>query len=376
MACLEKTPTKFDECLDIKENASAPNQSEFEVLRSATVDALINKENTERKILALRHILEKDLKAADLKWSLFVAAVYTYRHDTCLRPFPPMYIKNETKDIESLRKAVELVPPLPIIVQELKEPNIYKTKANTIELLFWVLIRLKDLHIKSISKDCHESVLKRVNSQMAVAVPNLIFQIASAKSSASEDRWRELAKGHSTFYAYHGSRLENFHSIIHYGLQQHMCKKSLFGKGIYLSSELGVSLPYSPVGYGWGGSILGSDLSCIALCEIINHPDVKIGDTDDRTRNIAPESIGGKVPNKYCLVLNNDLVRIRYLLVYSQEFGRLRPSHNNGFLGWLKQHKLLTFMLSYVVLLASVGLSHNRNVERYVRSFIQKFGLD
>lgn len=62
---------------------------------------------------------------------------------------------------------------------------------------------------------------------MAVAAPNLIFQVASAKQSASEERWKELAKGHSTFYAYHGSRLENFHSIIHYGLQQHMCKVNL-----------------------------------------------------------------------------------------------------------------------------------------------------
>lgn len=56
-------------------------------------------------------------------------------------------------------------------------------------------------------------------------------------------------------------------------------QKSLFGKGIYLSSELGVSLPYSPVGYGWGGSVLGSEMSCIALCELINHADVKIGDS-------------------------------------------------------------------------------------------------
>ena len=45
---------------------------------------------------------------------------------------------------------------------------------------------------------------------------------------------------------------------------------------------------------------------------------------EDSARNIAPESIGGKIPSKYCLVLNNDLVRIRYLLVYSQEFGRIR----------------------------------------------------
>jgi hypothetical protein len=45
---------------------------------------------------------------------------------------------------------------------------------------------------------------------------------------------------------------------------------------------------------------------------------------DNSARNMAPESIGGRVPNKYCIVLNNDLVRIRYLLVYSQEFGCLR----------------------------------------------------
>lgn len=50
------------------------------------------------------------------------------------------------------RKAVELVPPLAIVAQELKEPNIYKSKGATIELLFWVLIKLGDLHIKSVSR--------------------------------------------------------------------------------------------------------------------------------------------------------------------------------------------------------------------------------
>lgn len=40
------------------------------------------------------------------------------------------------------------------------------------------------------------------------------------------------------------------------------------------------------------------------------------------------------------------------------------------------QHKLLTFMLGYVILLASVGLSHNRSVERYLKLLVHKFGLD
>lgn len=59
---------------------------------------------------------------------------------------------------------------------------------------------------------------------MPVTAPNLIFQVASAKQSTTEEKWKSSAKDYSTFYAYHGSRLENFHSIVHYGLQQNMCK--------------------------------------------------------------------------------------------------------------------------------------------------------
>ena len=32
-----------------------------------------------------------DPKAADLQWSLFVAALNSYRYDSVLRPFPPMF---------------------------------------------------------------------------------------------------------------------------------------------------------------------------------------------------------------------------------------------------------------------------------------------
>lgn len=72
-----------------------------DVLYTTRLDSA-NQEDIGKKILSLKHILEKDLRAADLKWSLFVAACNTYRYDTCLKPFPPMYIKNECKDIEAL----------------------------------------------------------------------------------------------------------------------------------------------------------------------------------------------------------------------------------------------------------------------------------
>ncbi|XP_078040203.1 protein mono-ADP-ribosyltransferase PARP16-like isoform X2 [Augochlora pura] len=231
------------------------------------------------KVSALKFLLENDLKGADLKWSLFVAACNTYRYDTCLKPFPPMYIKNKCKDIDALRGTIELIPPLTVILKELQESEVYEKYSTTIELLYWALICLRDPCIKSVSKDCYGSILKKVPTVTPVAAPNLIFEVANAQQSTSEKRWRTIVQGCTTFYAYHGSRLENFHSIIHYGLQQSMCKKSMFGKGIYLSSELGLSLLYSPIGYGWGDSVLGSEISCIALCEFVNDVDVKNRDT-------------------------------------------------------------------------------------------------
>lgn len=50
---------------------------------------------------------------------------------------------------------------------------------------------------------------------------------------------------------------------------------SLFGEGTYLTSDLSLALLYSPHGLGWQRSTLGSILSCVAVCEIIDHPDVK-----------------------------------------------------------------------------------------------------
>lgn len=76
----------------------------LDVLYTSQIDHVRtnNEVDVGKKLLPLKHLLEKDPRAADLKWSFFVAASNTYRFDSCLKPFPPMYIKNECKDIEAL----------------------------------------------------------------------------------------------------------------------------------------------------------------------------------------------------------------------------------------------------------------------------------
>lgn len=107
MECMEKShqinamKSKCDNKININEEKKLVDAN-LSILRSTKMDTTPYQDDVEKKIVLLKHLLEKDPKAADLKWSLFISACNTYRYDTCLRPFPPMYIKNECKDIEAL----------------------------------------------------------------------------------------------------------------------------------------------------------------------------------------------------------------------------------------------------------------------------------
>lgn len=52
------------------------------------------------------------------------------------------------------RRAIESVPPLLVICKELGEADAYQNYGETIELLYWVLLRLRDPYIESVQKEC------------------------------------------------------------------------------------------------------------------------------------------------------------------------------------------------------------------------------
>ena len=47
-------------------------------------------------------------------------------------------------------------------------------------------------------------------------------------------------------------------------------------------------------------------------------------DGTDRQRAQAPESLGGDVPDKYYVVTNNEVVRLKYLLIFADNTSRKR----------------------------------------------------
>uniref|UniRef100_A0A4X2LD70 Poly(ADP-ribose) polymerase family member 16 n=1 Tax=Vombatus ursinus TaxID=29139 RepID=A0A4X2LD70_VOMUR len=142
---------------------------------------------------------------------------------------------------------------------------------------------------------------------------------------------------------------------------------SLFGEGTYLTSDLSLALLYSPHGMGWQHSLLGPILSCVALCEIIDHPDVKCqtkkkdSEEIDRKRARAKHSEGGDVPPKYFVVTNNQLLRVKYLLVYSQKQHKRVSSQPS----WISNHRFTLMMVLYLLLLIIIGVSNSPSFLHY-----------
>uniref|UniRef100_V5HDU1 Poly [ADP-ribose] polymerase n=1 Tax=Ixodes ricinus TaxID=34613 RepID=V5HDU1_IXORI len=341
---------------------------------AAVADAALPSPQNSDALGDVLKILAEDLPAADLQWSLFVAALRSYRYDTVLRPFPADFVDRscDTKHIDELREVAAGVPALATLL--LDEPN--RAPPESWQLLRWVLTS-GGVRLRSRRQD-------RTVPELRGSQVDLVFEVEH--SAQTERRFASARGERDVFFAYHGSRLDNFYSILHNGLLAHMNKNSLFGAGTYLSSELSVSSTFSPAGFGWQHSVVSSEFSLVAMCELIDHPDVKCQDRSKSqpSRAYAQDSIGGKVPEKYFLVQNNSVVRVRYLLVYTAVHPRSpspeilpagRPAETCCAFSWpefLRKNKSWFMIAAYAALLCGIGLSSSRVGHKIMLKFFYR----
>ena len=66
--------------------------------------------------------------------------------------------------------------------------------------------------------------------------PRHIFEVTYADETSSK-LFEETKKEWGMLYAYHGSPLENWNSIVNFGLDKKFQKMGIFGEGIYLAKN-------------------------------------------------------------------------------------------------------------------------------------------
>jgi len=314
---------------------------------------------------SLLRLLDQDLLACDVQLSLFVAAASSYRQDTTLRPFPPFFLtSNGERDVEGLQAALASLPSLEDVRRGLNESSA-TLSAKLLKLLLWVFGG--GLRLRCLSKTEAERVMNLPGRDSATSKssshpqPQVVLEVQGPGLSS----WEERVSNESDLWAFHGSRLDNFHSILNFGLQQHRNKVSLFGEGIYLARDLGVCLAYSHRGQTWQKSALGNSISAVAVAQVLDHPtQVNLHSAD--ARGEVEGSEGGRLPDMYVVVRNNELLKIRYIMIYRHETSALRAGR--GIIAaWVGRNRMLLLLLAYAAMLALIGLANSQWVKRWLR---------
>ncbi|XP_019754955.1 protein mono-ADP-ribosyltransferase PARP16 isoform X2 [Dendroctonus ponderosae] len=327
---------------------------------------LQNEENSASKINKLKDLIRKNLPGCDLVLCIFIAALKSFRADKCLRPFPQYFVnEKDEKDFVSLKKSFDKIPPLSEFLR-IPAQNIPQDVAD---LLLWLFFASG---IPILTKDSVENLpVSVLNTKASInPVPQHVFEVNY--SPKIDETWMKRTRSKTVFYAFHGSPVINFYSILKIGLQQHFSseKEVIFGNGVYLSNEISICTNYAPFAKTWNHSTIGTKHSIIAVCEVINDEEnVKCKDENNRKRALNQNSYG-EIPEKYFVVTNSELIKVKYLLVY----GNGGPSAVKSF---VKKHFLWILIVLYIVMLLMIKLYNMGLWKKSIRLvyFLQKYCL-
>lgn len=151
--------------------------------------------------------------------------------------------------------------------------------------------------------------------------PDLVYEITHSPSADSA-QFEKLQREHGSTLAFHGSPLHNWYSIVSNGLSTSFSRgeESIYGDGIYLSTDPSVAINFRRPGRTWVQSSLGESLSCLLVAEVLHHPaSVARSEADGPNGKQMPGvTLDHRLPRSYILVKNNLHVRARYLILWRQ----------------------------------------------------------
>ena len=117
--------------------------------------------------------------------------------------------------------------------------------------------------------------------------------------------FNKMREEYGSFFAFHGSGVENWHSIFRRGLANCSGTKlqtsgAAYGSGVYLALDSGTSMGFAKSGTFWSKSTIAGtgQLKCLAICEVVKHPYIK-------------------PPNPYYVIDKPEYIAVRFFLFYN-----------------------------------------------------------
>ncbi|KAK3098777.1 hypothetical protein FSP39_023024 [Pinctada imbricata] len=232
-------------------------------------------------------------EVVDLLVAMTKAASKSNRKRVIFSPYPTIVdpkdpqelaINPKNRDYDAVEKVVDCIMSIHEMTKlgtgEIKK-ELDKAHILAYPLLQWIITSNRS-HIVKLPEERRLSFMHTPHQFLLMSSP-----------PAKEARFREAKQKHSSTFAFHGSGIENWHSIIREGLivasgTNRQVNGAAYGKGIYLSPIASTSFGYSRMGYGSYNKkkatspddskkrfLSSSNISCIALCEVITSGELK-----------------------------------------------------------------------------------------------------
>jgi len=177
-------------------------------------------------------------------------------------------------DVAKLKRVIDACPAVDDMQAWAKQGDVVlkkelsKIDALLYPLLIWIIT----------SNRCH---LRRLNESERIKAIDTEYQFALCSATPQREKdFQQLRARNSSFLAWHGSPMGNWHSILRMGLRnysktKHQANGAAYGSGIYFGKNFSLSWGYCRPGTnpGWSKSRFGVSMSCMALCEICYHSD-------------------------------------------------------------------------------------------------------
>lgn len=219
--------------------------------------------------------IRRDTITFDLLVNLTYATTTSNRADKIMNPFPERF--NDYPDkYNYIKKLILAVGSL----QELCDTqfksltdfrdylNILANQGDIYYLLQWIYYSNRT----HLTYQKEKIILDNINKKLPPY--KHCFQILS-NTPEKEAQFQELSLKHENHFGFHGSSLENWHSILRLSLKNYsntdkMTCGAAFGPGIYLADDYNISLSYTKSGVITENSILPKQISLMLLCQIVN----------------------------------------------------------------------------------------------------------
>jgi len=338
-------------------------QIDFNNRRALVQERLEQKEHKskERSFFQNRinEIIEKEPMPADMLMTLFISAVQNYRKTSICEPFPEDFVSENGHDRNY--EDVELYcNALPSLANLKKQNSLANLPIKALRLLSFIIdteyyeeIILTQISLEQYAKETSGIDSKQSNSSN----PNYIIKIEYGDQHHTNKTFHKLKNQYGSIMGFHGSPLENFHSILRNGLDHTYGKEtSLFGDGIYLSQDRDVAFSFLKPGPNcYSHSLYGARIGCIVCAEVACKPKaVRKSKESSSLNGITILESDDSLPKGYIFSEENECVQAKYILIY------------NNFLAPTKSKNKICILIAllYVFFLIALWLMKSMPIKR------------